>query len=82
MGFVQGYDESWGLLFFCVGMIVVLHIHSMELKVGLCLFHSPTSVLSQCIIFLTSLWLPCIYLLALISGVSHVLSPNISPQNH
>ena len=73
---------SPGGFFFGVGMNVVLHVHILELKVGLSIFHSPTSVLSQCIISLPSMWLPCIYPLALISGERHDLFLNISPQNH
>ena len=49
-----------------VVMCVVLHVHSLVLKVGLCLFDSPTSVLYKCIIYLPSLWLPCIYPLAML----------------
>ena len=64
--------------FFCVGMSVVMHVHILELKVGLCLFHSPASVLFQCTILLPSLWLLCIYPLSLLSGVRHALLPNIS----
>ena len=65
-----------------LGMNVVLHVHTLVLKVVLFLFYGTTSVLSQCIIFHTSLCLPCIYNLALISGVNHSIFPNILPQNH
>ena len=67
---------------FLVGISVVLQVHTLSFKVGLCLFNSPTSVISQFTIFLPSLWLPCIYILALISGVMRDLFPNILPQNH
>ena len=64
-------------LVYCVGRNLVLCVYILALKVGPCLFHSPTSVLSQCTISLPSLWLPCIYLLVMLSGVSHSLSPDI-----
>ena len=67
---------------FLVEMIVLLHAHRLEFEVGLLLFYGLTSVLSQCTIYHTSLWLPFIYLLALLLGVSRALFPNISPQNH
>ena len=34
-----------------VGMNVVLHVHILALKDGLCLFHSPALVLSRCKMF-------------------------------
>ena len=67
---------------FCVGMNVALHIHILTLKFGPWLFHNPTLVLYQCTIFLPSLWLFCIYLLAMISVLGRALFPNILPQNH
>ena len=67
---------------FSDGKNVVLQIHILALKFGPCLYHSPTSVLSQCTILLTSMWLTCIYLLVLISGVRHALPPNNLPQIH
>ena len=67
---------------FCVGKNVVLHVHILELEVRPCLFHIPTSVLLKCKILLPNLWLPCIYLLAILSGVRHALFPNILPQSH
>ena len=70
---------SPGVFFVCVVMSVVMKVHSLELKVGLCLFHGPTSVLSQCIIYLPSMWLPYIYPLALLSSLRNALFPNISP---
>ena len=61
---------------------IVLRVHTLALKVWLCLFHSTTSVLSQCKNFLPSLWLPCIYLLVLLSDLRHALYLNILPQNY
>ena len=58
----------------------MLHVHILALKVGLCLFHSTTSVLSQCTIFLPSLCLPYIFLLLLFSGARYALFPNIYPK--
>ena len=37
---------------FCVEMSVVLNVHRLTKKVGLCLFNGPTSVLSQIIFYL------------------------------
>ena len=70
---------------FCFSIVrinLVLHLHILSLKLGPCLFFSPTLFLSQCTIFLSSLLLLCIYLLVLISGVERALFPNILPQNH
>ena len=57
-----------------VGINVVLHVHILELKVGPCICHSPTSVIPQCTTLLPSLWLPFILFLVLLSGVMHALS--------
>ena len=68
--------------FFCIGMSAVLHAHSLSLRVVLCLFHSPTSVLSSCIIS-RSLYVVTVYLSSSAdSCVRYSLSLNISPQNH
>ena len=66
---------------FCVGTSVVLHVHILEFKVVLCLFHGSSLVLSQCTIFLPSLWLPCIYLLFLISGIRHDFYQTFHPKS-
>ena len=80
------YPEVWWILwyfvFFTVGRNVVLNVHILALKVGPYIFHSPTLVLTQCTILLPSLWLLCIYLLVMLSGVGRALFPNILPLNH
>ena len=58
------------VFFVCVGINVVLHVSILALKEGPFLFHSPTSVIYLCIIFLPSLWLPFIHLIVLLLGVS------------
>ena len=65
---------------FCAVNNVVLHVHILALKVGPCLFHGPTLVLSQHTIFLPSLLLTCIYLLVIISGVRHAFSQIFYPK--
>ena len=60
----------------CVGKHVVLRVHILSLKVGPFLFHSPTLVIYQCTTFLTSLWLPCILFLVLLSGVRRAFLTN------
>ena len=62
-----------------VGKHVVLSVLIMTLKVGPFLLHILTLVISQCTTSLSSLWLPCILFLVLLSSVMHDLLLNIYP---
>ena len=66
--------------FYSVGRNVVLRVHLLALKFGLCLFHSPALVLSQYTVFLTSMWSICVYFLVILSGVVLALLLNIYPK--
>ena len=66
----------------CVEMNVLMHIKILELILGTQPFHSPTLLLSHCTISLPSLWLLCIYLLVLLSGVGPALFLNILPHDN
>ena len=74
MGCVQGYGESSGTLDFSCGKECSPARTYPGIEIWTMPFYSPTLVLLLCTIFLPSLWLVCIYLLVLLSGVGRAIS--------
>ena len=70
------------ILVYCAEINGVLHVHILAWIYGKCFFNSPTVLIFQCTVLLTSMWWLCICIPVLLGVVWNAILPNILPKNN